>query len=142
MSHDLLPAAAAYRWPVRVYYQDTDAGLVVFHSTYLDFMERARIEWLRHAGFTMQGLAADPGILFVVRSLKIDYLRPGRLDDALEVTAEVAEMGRSRMAVSQFVMRGDEVLVHAVINLVCVDLQSFKPVGVPEAIRSQLQPNG
>src|SRR5512146_687977 len=86
--------------PVRVYYQDTDAGGVVYHSTYLDFLERARYEWLRELGFDIHSLVQVHKVIFMIRSLSIEYLRPGLLDDLLHVSAQAVELGRSRMTIS------------------------------------------
>ncbi|MBK9160864.1 MAG: tol-pal system-associated acyl-CoA thioesterase [Nitrosomonadales bacterium] len=125
--------------PVRVYFQDTDAGGVVYHASYVNFMERARTEWLRTHGYSNAGLMKEFGVVFVVRSLKLDYLRPALLDDLLEVTAQVKDFGRSRLTLVQTVQRGDEVLTEAEVHLVCVSLESFKPVSVPEVLRKQLE---
>ena len=125
--------------PVRVYFQDTDAGGVVYHSNYLNFMERARTEWLRAHGYSNAGLMKEFGMVFVVRSIKLDYLKPALLDDSLEVTAQIKEIGRSRISLMQSIMRGAEVLTEAEVHLVCVSLASFKPSSVPEILRKQLE---
>ena len=123
--------------PVRVYFQDTDAGGVVYHASYVNFMERARTEWLRTHGYSNAGLMKEFGVVFVVRSLKLDYLKPALLDDVLDVTVQVKDVGRSRLALLQNVLRGDEVLTEADVHLVCVSLESFKPVSMPEVLRNQ-----
>jgi acyl-CoA thioester hydrolase len=123
--------------PIRVYFQDTDAGGVVYHANYLNFMERARTEWLRTQGYSNAGLMKEFGSVFVVRSLKLDYLKPALLDDLLEVTAQINEVGRSRISLAQTVRRGEEVLTEAEVHLVCVSLESFRPVSVPEVLREQ-----
>jgi len=123
--------------PVRVYFQDTDAGGVVYHASYVNFMERARTEWLRTHGYSNAGLMKEFGVVFVVRSLKLDYLKPALLDDLLSVTAQIKDIGRSRLTLLQSVHRGDEVLTEGEIHLVCVDVQTFKPVSVPEVLRKQ-----
>ncbi len=126
--------------PVRVYFQDTDAGGVVYHASYVNFMERARTEWLRTHGYSNAGLMKEFGVVFVVRSLKLDYLKPALLDDLLEVTAQIKDVGRSRLTLLQTVRRGgEEVLTEAEVHLVCVSLASFKPVAVPEVLREQLK---
>ena len=124
--------------PVRVYFQDTDAGGVVYHASYVNFMERARTEWLRTHGYSNAGLMKEFGVVFVVRSLKLDYLKPALLDDLLSVTAQIKEIGRSRLNLLQSVLRGNELLTEAEVHLVCVSLQGFKPVSVPEALRGRL----
>jgi acyl-CoA thioester hydrolase len=126
-----------FSWPVRVYYQDTDAGGVVYHSNYVNFMERARTEWLRTFGYSNAGMMKELGVMFVVRSVKLDYLRPAQLDDLLEVTALIKEIGRSRVTLTQTVTRGEELLTEGEVHLVCVDVQTFKPVSVPEILRKQ-----
>lgn len=123
--------------PVRVYFQDTDAGGVVYHANYLNFMERARTEWLRSFGHSNTGLMKQLGMVFVMRSVKLDYLKPALLDDLLEVTAQINDIGRSRISLQQAVTRGAELLAEAEVHLVCVSLESFKPVSVPEVLREQ-----
>ena len=90
---------------MRVYFQDTDAGGVVYHANYLNFMERARTEWLRTHGYSNAGLMKEFGVVFVVRSMKLDYLKPALLDDLLEVTAQIKDIGRSRLSLLQSVRR-------------------------------------
>ena len=124
--------------PVRVYFQDTDAGGVVYHASYVNFLERARTEWLRECyGYSNAGLMKEFGVVFVVRSLKMDYLKPALLDDLLSVSAQIKDVGRSRVALHQTVMRGEDVLVEAEIHLVCVTVDGFKPVAVPDALKNQ-----
>ncbi len=124
--------------PVRVYFQDTDAGGVVYHASYVNFLERARTEWLRECyGYSNTGLMREFGMVFVVRSLKLDYLRPALLDDLLAVSAQLKDVGRSRVTLCQNVLRGEEVLVEAEVHLVCVTMDNFKPVSVPEILREQ-----
>ena len=131
--------AKLFSWPVRVYFQDTDAGGVVYHASYVNFMERARTEWLRGHGYSNAGLMKEFGMVFVVRSLKMDYLKPALLDDMLEITAQIKDLGRSRITLLQTVRRGDELLNQAEVHLVCVSLDSFKPVSVPEVLRVELK---
>lgn len=127
-----------YAMQIRVYFQDTDAGGVVYHASYVNFLERARTEWLRDQyGYSNAGLMKEFGVVFVVRSLKLDYLKPALLDDLLSVTAQIKETGRTRVALLQNVLRGEEVLVEAEIHLVCVALENFKPVAVPDVLRDQ-----
>lgn len=125
--------------PVRVYFQDTDAGGVVYHASYVNFMERARTEWLRTHGYSNAGLMKEFGVVFVVRSLKLDYFKPALLDDLLNVTAQIKDIGRSRLALLQSVHRGDEVLTEGEIHLVCVSVEGFKPVSVPGVLRKRLE---
>jgi len=123
--------------PVRVYFQDTDAGGVVYHASYVNFMERARTEWMRSFGFTNTGLMKELGMVFVVRSLKLDYLKPALLDDLILVGSQLKEVGRSRVTLHQTIVRGEEKLVEAEIHLVSVSLENFKPVRVPDVLREQ-----
>jgi acyl-CoA thioester hydrolase len=125
--------------PVRVYYQDTDAGGVVYHSTYLDFLERARYEWLRDLGFDIHSLIQVHKVIFMVRSLGIEYLKPALLDDLLHVTVQAAELGRSRITISQHVLRGTTLLATATVQAVCVGAQSLRPVSVPVPLRRKLE---
>lgn len=124
--------------PVRVYFQDTDAGGVVYHGSYVNFLERARTEWLRDiCGFSNGALMKEFGAVFVVREMKIEYLKPALLDDMLAVTAQVATLGRSSVKLVQTVQRGAEVLTQAEVHLVCVSLANFKPISVPEVLREK-----
>jgi acyl-CoA thioester hydrolase len=134
---DKMSKSKIFSLPVRVYFHDTDAGGVVYHASYLNFMERARTEWLRTHGYSNAGLMKEFGMVFVVRSLKLDYLKPALLDDLLDVTVQIKDIGRSRISLLQTVRRGAEVLTEAEVHLVCVSLESFKPVSVPEVLRGQ-----
>lgn len=127
----------AFSLPIRVYFQDTDAGGVMYHASYVNFMERARTEWLRTLGYSNAELMREFGVVFVVRSLRLDYFKPALLDDLLEVTAQIKDTGRSRLTLLQNVLRGDEVLAEGEVHLVCVSVESFKPVSVPEVLRKQ-----
>lgn len=126
--------------PVRVYWEDTDAGGVVYHAQYVAFMERARTEWLRALGFSQQALQADHRLMFVVHSMSVDFKSPARLDEELLVTAELVELGRARFAFDQSVVRKNDgaVLVSARVNAAVVSADTFKPRGMPAEIRDQL----
>jgi acyl-CoA thioester hydrolase len=126
-----------FSFPVRVYFQDTDAGGVVYHANYVNFMERARTEWLRTFGYSNAGMMKELGLVFVVRSVKLEYLKPALLDDLLSVTARIKEIGRSRVTLLQTVLRGDELLTEGEVHLVCVTADGFKPVSVPAVLRDQ-----
>jgi len=126
-----------FSWPVRVYFQDTDAGGVVYHASYVNFMERSRTEWLRTFGYSNAGLMKELGVVFVVRSLKLDYLKPALLDDLVTVTSQIKEIGRSRVNIVQTVTRDKDLLVEGEVHLVCVDVKTFKPVSVPDVLRKQ-----
>ena len=135
---DNSPTYPIFTLPLRVYYQDTDAGGVVYHSTYLDFMERARYEWLRELGFDIHSLVQVHKVVFMVRSLSIEYFKPALLDDLLHITAQAAELGRSRITISQHVLRGATLLANATVQAVCVGAESLRPVSVPAPLRQKL----
>jgi acyl-CoA thioester hydrolase len=127
-----------FSWPVRVYYEDTDAGGVVYYANYLAFMERARTEWLRALGFEQPEMARTHGVLFVVRAVRIDYLKPSRFNDSLQVTVEVVNVGGSRIRFLQQVLRGNEEIVRAEVDVVCVDSGSFRPARMPREMREKM----
>lgn len=122
---------SVFAHPVRVYYQDTDTGGVVYHASYLNFLERARYEWLRDIGFSVDCLIKEHKTIFLVRSLNIEYFKPAVLDDLLQVTVEVVDMSRSRITLSQQVIRDQINLVSATIHVVCVSVDSLRPIRIP-----------
>jgi acyl-CoA thioester hydrolase len=126
--------SAGFHWPVRVYWEDTDAGGVVYYANYLKFMERARSEWLRGLGFEQDALRDEAGVVFVVRRVEIDYLAPARFNDQLEVSVNLLELGRASLGVAQTLTRGASRLVSAQVTLACVDAMRFKPVKIPAPI--------
>ena len=130
--------ASAFSLGVRVYYQDTDAGGVVFHAAYLHYFERARTEWLRQLGFDIARMVQTERLMFIVRSLRIAYAKPAVLDDALGVTVGVEHLGRAQFTLHQQVCRADEVLVEGSVNLACVAVDTLRPLRVPEALRARL----
>ena len=130
----------AFVWPVRVYWEDTDAGGVVYYANYLKFMERARSEWLRAFGFEQDVLRDESGVVFVVRRVEIDYLSPARFNEQLEVSVRLHEAGRASLSVRQELMRGSDRLAQAVVTLACVDAVRFKPVKIPEPLLQALAP--
>lgn len=125
-----------FHWLVRVYYEDTDCGGVVYYANYLKFMERARTEWLRAYGFEQDVLRKEHGVIFAVRSVSIDYLRPARFNDALRVSVRPLEFGRASVSVTQEVTREDspDVLASARVRLACLDASAFRPRAIPEAM--------
>lgn len=138
ISDEHLVPAAVFSLPLRVYYQDTDAGGVVYHSTYLDFMERARYEWLRELGFDIHSLVQVHKAIFMIRSLNIEYFKPALLDDLLHVSVQVTAVGRSRLTLCQQVLRSQTVLASAGVSAVCVGVDTLKPVSVPAPLRHKL----
>lgn len=139
----LLPVA--YRHPVRVYWEDTDAGGIVFYANYLKFFERARTEWLRALGFSQQRLQAEQGVIFVVVETSLRHLRPARLDDLLEATVTVAETARASFKLQQQVVRNGELLADGSVRIGCVHAtagstgDAFKPARIPAAILERMQ---
>jgi tol-pal system-associated acyl-CoA thioesterase len=135
----LQPELFAYAFPIRVYFENTDAGGVVYHAEYLKFMERARTEWLRHLGFDHQALARQHRIVFVVTAAAVDFLRAARLDDNLAVSVQLESLGKVRCVFVQEIRREDELLVKARITVACVTGEQFKPVEIPEALRRKME---
>jgi len=124
--------------PIRVYYEDTDAGGVVYYANYFKFMERARTEWLRGLGFEQDELARDPGVLFAVRSAKLEFLKPARFNDLLETDVTVLERGRASLTFGQRVRRRDEVLCEGEVRVACLEAKSFVPCPIPATILSRI----
>ena len=127
-----------FSWPVRVYYEDTDAGGVVYYANYLAFMERARTEWLRSLGYENQQLLDEQGVVFAVRRAAVDYISPARLDDLLEVVVSLSRIKRASLVFEQQILRGDELLCKGEIMLVCVGLEDFKPTAIPDSIMQEI----
>ncbi len=127
-----------FRWPVRVYWEDTDAGGVVYHAAYLRFMERARTEWLRAHSLDQSRLAETPGVVFVVRGMEVKFRSPARLDDALDVSVRLERLRRASLEIAQTVARGQERIVEARVHVACVDAARFKPVAIPHLILESL----
>ena len=131
----------AFTWPVRVYWEDTDAGGIVFYANYLKFFERARTEWLRSLGVGRHGLKERTGGMFVVLETAVRYLKPARLDDELLVTAEVKEWGRASLIIAQQALRATtaELLCEGTIRIGWVDAGTLQPARVPPAILEALK---
>ncbi|PKM11869.1 MAG: tol-pal system-associated acyl-CoA thioesterase [Gammaproteobacteria bacterium HGW-Gammaproteobacteria-3] len=121
-----------FNWPVRVYYEDTDAGGVVFYANYLKFFERARTEMLRHKGFEQDQLLKTEGIMFVVRQVQVDYLMPARFNEQINVTALVTSIKKASLIFTQTITRGDAVLCRGSVRIACLDSQSLRPKAIPE----------
>lgn len=135
----LQPELFVYSFPVRVYFENTDAGGVVYHGEYLKFLERARTEWLRHLGFDHQGLARDHRAVFVVTALAIDFARAARLDDMVAVSVRLESLGKVRCVFAQEIRRDDEVLVRARVTVACVSGEQMKPLEIPAALRRKME---
>lgn len=127
-----------FTWPVRVYWEDTDAGGVVYYANYLKFLERARSEWLRALGLSQVELAQRDGVVFVVRHVAVEYLAPARFDDSLEVRSVPEELGGASLTLAQEVVRGDSLLLTARVRIACVRSADFKPVRIPPHVMQRL----
>ncbi len=126
-----------FRWASRDYWEDTDAGGIVYYGNYLRFLERARTEWLRSLGFSQLKLAEEPGVLFAVVSLNIEYRRPAKLDDELVTTCEPAVEGSASIRFVQRIFRGAEqlkesLLVEASVRVACIDARTLRPRRLPD----------
>jgi acyl-CoA thioester hydrolase len=135
----LQPELFTYFFPVRVYFENTDAGGVVYHAEYLKFLERARTEWLRHLGFDHQALAREHGVVFAVSAIAVDFVRPARLDDTLAVSVRLESLGRVRCIFEQEIRREDEVLARARVTVACLVTDSFRPAGIPEPLKRKME---
>ena len=142
--HDQKPNA--FTIPVRIYYEDTDAGGVVYYANYLKFFERCRTEWLRDIGHEQADLLRDPGIAFVVRSVNVDYLKPARLDDQLMIGLEVEKITRAQIFFRQHIRRANpandgewDELVTGTIQIVCVNSALMKTTSIPPLLRTKLE---
>ncbi|HVE51011.1 MAG TPA: tol-pal system-associated acyl-CoA thioesterase [Casimicrobiaceae bacterium] len=124
-------ARPTFTFPVRVYYEDTDAAGVVYYANYLRFLERARTEWLASLGHSIAQLERTHGIVFVVRRVEIDFKIPARLDDRLDVTVTIDTLGRASLTLLQDVRRVDDILARARVMLACVATKSLKPMRIP-----------
>jgi acyl-CoA thioester hydrolase len=140
-TRSILPTAMSpdFTWNIRVYYEDTDTGGVVFYANYLKFFERARTEWLRAAGVGQQALSETHGVMFVVKSTAVDYHAPARLDDLLTVTVIVEKLGRASVQFMQQAWRGEQLLSVGRIKVGCVDVNSFRPSPIPEEVVTKLE---
>lgn len=143
-------------WPARVYYEDTDSGGVVYHSKYLNYMERARTEWLRSKGFELDQLHEHQGIMFVVRSVQIEFNHSARFNQLLDISLCLLNTGKASLvleqnikavsgqcaknkAIDQTNRNPDKLLVTAQVKIACVNTKSFKPTSIPEAILKEIR---
>lgn len=127
-----------HRWPVRIYFEDTDALGIVYYANYLRFVERARTEFLRALGTDHSAMIAEDGLNFAVTRCEIDYLLPARLDDLLEVETSLLDIGGARLELLQRVRRGDEEVARVVVRLACTN-RAGRPRRVPAALRRVLE---
>jgi len=127
-----------FHWPVRVYYEDTDAGGVVFYANYLKFFERARTEMLRDMGFEQDQLIAEQNVIFVVRAVQVDYLTPARFNESLDVSAEVTQAKKVSLNFEQTITRDGEMLCKGNIRIACLDAKTMKPKAIPGNLLEKL----
>ena len=131
--------AAHFHHPVRVYWEDTDAGGIVFYANYLKFFERARTEWLRALGHSQQEMVDTTGCMFVVQDTRVRYLKPARLDDALVITVDVQERGRASLRIAQQAWCGERLLAEGEIRIGCVERATMKPTRIPGPILEAIE---
>ena len=125
--------------PIRIYFEDTDSGGVVYHSNYLKFMERARTEWLRSISIDQRHLKQDHQIMFVVHRIDIQFKLPARFNDELIVKSELKDIGSSKIGFRQMIYRNDEMLIDANVDIACIDSEKFKPVRIPPTIKQTME---
>jgi acyl-CoA thioester hydrolase len=135
-----------FTWPIRVYYEDTDTGGVVFYANYLKFFERARTEWLRAAGVSQQALTQSHRLMFVVKSTAVDYHAPAKLDDELKLSVVVEKLGHASVAFAQQAWRVSgaqmQLLSSGRIKVVCVDIDTFRPSPIPDEVLAKIKSTG
>lgn len=131
--------SSVFNWPVRVYYEDTDAGGIVFYANYLKFFERARTEWLRTLGVQQQALLDADNTAFVVKSVTLDYHASARLDDQLTIQTSVARLGRASVQFLQQAWRGDTLLNTASVTVCCVDIATMRPRPLPDHVAAKMR---
>ena len=128
-----------FRFAIRVYYEDTDAGGIVYYANYLKYMERARTEWLGSLGYELTALERVEGIVFVVHRVEIDYRMPAKLGERIDVTVTLVELNRASMLIEQDVLRGDDSLTHARVALACLAREGLRPMRIPAPLHERLE---
>ncbi len=128
-----------FSWPVRVYYEDTDAGGVVYYANYLKYFERARTEFLRELGFEQDVLRENEGVIFAVKSIQVDYLQPARFNDYLFATARVVSTRRASLDFQQEIRKDQSVLCRARVRIACLNAEAFRPCPIPQLLRTVLE---
>lgn len=126
-------------WPIRVYYEDTDSGGVVYHSNYLNFMERARTEWLRSLKINQQTLKDELNLLFVVHQIDIKFIKPAIFNDLIEVETTLKQITPVRVELEQHIKRQSDLLISASVEVVGVNARTLKPVRIPQQIKSLME---
>jgi acyl-CoA thioester hydrolase len=132
-------AEIGFTWPIRVYYEDTDAGGIVFYANYLKFFERARTEWLRACGIEQSRLARETGTLFIVSSTALDYRSPARLDDMLTIVSRIERIGRASVDFVQEAWRDGTMLTTGTVRVGCVDATALRPTAIAPAVLAALR---
>jgi acyl-CoA thioester hydrolase len=132
-------AEPVFSWPTRVYWEDTDAGGVVYHAQYLAFLERARTEWLRARGKGQELLRVEHDLVFAVRAMRIDFRSPARLDDALDVTVALRQCRRASLVIAQSVRRDGVLLLDAEVRVAALNASDFRPRAIPDALYGELK---
>jgi acyl-CoA thioester hydrolase len=139
MSTSCPGAEIGFTWPIRVYFEDTDAGGIVFYANYLKFFERARTEWLRACGIEQNRLSDESGTIFIVRSTALDYRAPARLDDVVTIVSRIERLGRASVEFVQEAWRDDVLLATGNIRLGCVERDAIKPTAIPPPVLAALR---
>lgn len=129
----------SFDWPIRVYYEDTDAGGIVFFANYLKFFERARTEWLRACGIDQRKLAEENGVVFIVSETAVQYRAPARLDDVLTIASRIERLGKASVEFVQEAWRGERLLAVGTIRVGCVDLATLRPIALPVPVSDALR---
>jgi len=129
-------------WPVRVYYEDTDSGGVVYYANYLRFLERCRTEWLRACGLEQDSLREQQGIVFVVRSLQLDFRLPARFNDCLSVHSRIHQQRRASLVFAQRILRGSTLLLDGLVKVACIHVDDFKPRALPDQLNHRVLTHG
>ena len=130
-----------FNWQVRVYYEDTDSGGVVYYANYLRFMERARTEWLRSFGVQQDTLAQQDGLIFAVRSIQLEYVKPAKFNDLLDVSVEISKSGKASMTFEQSIRQAGgqkQLLCTGSVKIACLDSETFKPQAIPQKISREI----
>ena len=128
-----------FKWSVRIYFEDTDSGGVVYHSNYLKFMERARTEWLRSLHLNQADLKKKDKIMFVVANVNIDYKKAARFNDELDIETSLDNIGASKVDLTQNIMKNSDLYTSAKVNIACIHSETFKPQRIPKLIKQQME---
>ena len=128
-----------FKWSVRIYFEDTDSGGVVYHSNYLKFMERARTEWLRSLELNQADLKKKDKIMFVVANVNIDYKKAARFNDELDIETSLDNIGASKVDLTQNIMKNSKLYTSAKVSIACIDSETFKPQRIPKLIKQQME---